>query len=402
MSLQNNVEKVITQIRSFLKAEIGLVYTTVGQTGSSLLGGVFWLLLASLLSVENYGLTNYYIALASIFSATALFGLDATVISWMAKGDKRILFEANSIVFVSGLTVAALLSIFQWPSGFLSFSMVFFMMTLAETFGKKKYKEYAVLSIGNRLVQIGLSVALYFPLGLIGIVLGYFFGNLIFSFLYLKTITKFTTKMESVKSKRSFALHSYGFNLIKSFTNYLDKIIIAPIFGYYVLGLYQLGFQFFMFLSIIPLSLYYYLLPEESSGSNKDKIKILGFVLSVIAALAVFALTPFLVGRFFASFVNAIPVVRVMCFAVIPSTIVSILNASLLGRGKSKTVLIAGLIYLASLITFLIFLGQNMGAFGLALTLVIAQSFQAIYLLLRTLFPLSFFQNTQVSRKLSK
>jgi O-antigen/teichoic acid export membrane protein len=189
--------------------------------------------------------------------------------------------------------------------------------------------------------------------------------------------------MESIKAKSRFALHSYGFNLIRTFTNHLDKIIIAPLFGYYVLGLYQLGFQFFMFLSIIPLSLYSYLLPEESSGNNKGEIKMLGVALSVVAALAVFALTPFLVRRFFPSFVDSIPVVRVMCLAVVPSTISSILNASLLGREKSQPVLAAGLIYVLSLIAFLVVLGQTMGAFGLALTLVIAQSLQAVYLLAR-------------------
>jgi O-antigen/teichoic acid export membrane protein len=385
MPSQNSVEKVTTLVSRFLKTEMGLVYTTIGNTGSSLLGGIFWLLLASLLSVEGYGLTNYYISLASIFSAVALLGLDSTVISWMAKGDKRILFQSDSLVLISGLTVAALLSIFQWPSALLSLTMVFFIMTLAETLGKKKYKEYAALSIGQRAVQIGLSLALYFPLGLIGIILGYVFGNLVFSFRYLRTTAKFTTKTESIKAKSSFALHSYGFNLIRHFTNHLDKIIIAPIFGYYILGLYQLGFQFFMFLNIIPLSLYSYLLPEESSDKNKGKIKILGVALSVIAALAAFVLIPFLISRFFSSFVDSTPVVRVMCLAVVPSTIVSIFNASLLGREKSKTVLVAGLIYLISMIVFLVVLGQTMGAFGLSLTLVIAQSLQAVYLLAKRL-----------------
>ena len=147
MRSQNNVVKVITWVKSFLKTEMGLVYTTIGNIGSSLLGGIFWLLLASLLSVESYGLINYYIALASISSAVALLGLDATVISWMAKGDTRILFQADSLVLISGLTVATLLSIYQWPSGLLSFTRVFFMMSLAETLGKKKYKEYTALFI---------------------------------------------------------------------------------------------------------------------------------------------------------------------------------------------------------------------------------------------------------------
>ena len=339
--------------------------------------------LASLLDVESYGLVNYYIALASVFSAIALMGLDATIITYMAKGEKRIWYQANSLILVSGLIVTGVLSVFQWSAGLLSIAMVFFMMALAEALGKKKYREYAFLSVGQRIIQIALSLLLYFPFGILGIVFGYFLGNLIFSYRYIKFIPNFSLQIDSIKEKRNFALHSYGFNLIRNFTTYLDKIIVAAIFGYYVLGLYQLGFQFFMFLSIIPLSLYYYLLPEESSGKDKTKIELYGFGIAVIAATAVFFSIPYLIGNFFPSFIDSTPIVRIMSLAVIPSTIVAMLNASLLGKGNSKTVLIAGLIYIISLIIALITLGQIMGTLGLAVTLVIAQSIQAAYLLFK-------------------
>lgn len=371
----------LSQLRGMLSSEVGLVYTTLGTMGSSLLGGLFWLVLASLLDVESYGLTNYYIALASVFSAVALMGLDATIITFMAKGEKNILYEANSLILISGLILAAVLSAFQWNAGILSIAMVFFMMVLAEALGRRKYREYAFLSIGQRVVQILLSLALYFPFGLLGIIFGYFLGNLVFSYRYLKSISNFTLQVDSVKEKRNFALHSYGFNLIRNFTLQIDKVIIGPLFGYYLLGLYQLGFQFFLFLSIIPLSLYYYLLPEESSGKSKGKIKLLGIGLAVVAAVSVFFVSPYLIEKLFPSFVSAISIVQIMSLAVIPSTVVSVVNASLLGRGKSKTVLIAGLLYIVSLVIALVTLGQFMGAIGLAITLITAQSAQASYLL---------------------
>ena len=378
-----NLRERIGWLRGVIKSEIGLVYTTLGNMGSSFLGGLFWLVLASLLEVESYGLVNYYIALGSIFAAVALTGLDATVITYMAKGDEHINYQANSLVLISGLSVGLVLSFFQMGSGLLAVAMVFFMMALAEALGRKRYREYAFLSVGQRLAQISLSLLLYFQFGIMGIVAGYFLGNLVFSYRYFRSISNFTLKIDSVKEKRNFALHSYGFNLIRNFTNYLDKIIIGPLFGYFVLGLYQLGFQFFMFLSIIPLSLYYYLLPEESSGNNKAKIKQIGFGLAVVAAVLAFFTLPYFIEILFPSFVGAILVVRIMSLAIIPSTIVAVMNASLLGRGESRVVLIAGLIYLSSLIVGVIALGGALGALGLALTLVVAQSIQAIVLLVR-------------------
>lgn len=348
-----------------------------------MLGGLFWIILASLLSQTDYGQVNYYIALASVFSAIALMGLDTTVITYLAKGEWKILLQANSLTLISGLTATVVLSLFHFSSGLLSFTMVFFMMTLADSLGKKKYNEYAILSIGQRIAQIVLSLLLYFQFGLFGIVFGYFFGNLIFSYRYLKFIPHFTKQMDKVKEKKDFAMHSYGFNLIRNFTNYLDKIVIGPLFGFAVLGQYTLGFQFFLFLSIIPLSLYYYLLPEQSSGRSKNKIKIFGIALSVAAAVIVFFAAPILITTLFSGYIAAIPAVQVMCFAVIPSTISSVLNACLLGKGESKTVLIAGLIYLISLVILLIILGQTLGALGLAITLTAAQCVQALYLVIK-------------------
>lgn len=372
---------LIARIRGFLKTDRGLIYTTFGNMGSSLLGGLFWLVLASFIDVESYGLTNYYIALASVFAAIALLGLDATVITYMAKGETRIWFEASSLILLSGLSVTIILSLFQWTTGLLSFAMVFFMMALAEALGRKKYREYAALSIGQRLAQILLSLLFFYPFGILGIIFGYFLGNLIFSYKYLRFIPNFSLKIGSIKEKRTFALHSYGFNLIRNFTTNLDKVVIAPIFGYYMLGLYQLGFQFFMFLSVIPLSLYYYLLPEESSGKNKKTIKYLGVGFAIVASISSAIVVPYVVRALFPSFVESIVVIQIMCLAVIPSTVAAILNASLLGRGKSRQVLLGGIIYITFLVGALLLLGQFFGVYGLAVTLVIAQTIQAVYLL---------------------
>ena len=160
----------------------------------------------------------------------------------------------------------------------------------------------------------------------------------------------------------------------------MDKVIIGVLFGYYALGLYQLGFQFLMLLSIIPGSLYQYLLPEESSGKSKREIKLIGLTFSIALALTTFIISPYLIENLFPTFMDSIQIVRVMSLAVIPSTIVAMLNASLLGKERSKTVLTAGLVYLTSLITGLIIMGKIMGILGLALTLVITQVIQAIYL----------------------
>ena len=380
---QFSITKKINKILALMKSETGLLYISIGNMGSSVLGGLLWFILAGFLSVENYGVVNYYIAIANIFFAIGLMGLDATVITYLAKKEQAIKFQATSLAFISALIIASILSIYNWSLGILAATQILFMMTLAEKLGTKKYRQYAFSLIGQRITQIILSIGLYFLLGILGILVGYFLGNIIFSFRYiLNAIPNLTLQFAQIKEKRNFALHSYSTNLVRNFTLYLDKLLIVPLFGYYILGLYQLAFQFFLFLSIIPLSLYSYLLPEESSGVNRKTIKLLGISLSIIAAIAALIGLPYIIERLFPNFVDSIPIVRIISLAIIPATIIAILNATLLGRGRSKTVFIAGITYMIALIIGLITLGQILGSTGLAITILLAQTIQASYLLI--------------------
>ncbi len=376
-----SLRTALSIFKRIFKEDMGLVYTTIGGLSASVLGALFWLILASLLSVADYGLANYYISLASLFAGVGTIGLNMTITTYLAKGERNILFEANSLVLASGFVTALVLSFFQAEAGLTSIAMVFFTMSLGELLGKKSYKEYGFLQIGQKLAQIALSMLLYYQIGLMGIVLGYFLGALIFSYRYLFSLRNITTKLLSLKEKRGFAANTFGFNLVGMVLPlYLDKIIIGAVFGYYSLGLYQLGFQFFMFLNIIPVSLQQYLLSEESSGNNRRNIKIFVLCFTTAMVLAIIALTPYLVTMFFPTFKEAISLISLMSLAVIPSTIAAIFVANFLGNEKSKPVLTGGIIYLALLIVGFITLGTVVGILGLALAVITAKTGQAIYL----------------------
>lgn len=379
---------MVNKLTGLIKKEAGLVYTAIGNLGAAVLGGLFWFILAGLLPVDSYGIVNYYIAIANIFFAIGLFGLDATVTTFLAKGEAAFHYQATSLTLISAIAIAAILSIYEWSSATLAATMIFFMMSVAETLGKKMYRQYAILFISQRVVQIVLSIVLYYQLGITGILIGYIIGNLIFSVRYFRNaLPNFSLRFNEIKQKRNFAMHNYGTGLIRTFSTFLDKLIIALLFGYYVLGLYQLGFQFFLFLSIIPLSLYSYLLPEESSGKDKKTIKLLGIALSVVAAISAMISLPFVIERFFSNFTGSILIVQIMSVAVIPATVIAILNATLLGRGNSKVVFMAGISYIVSLVVGLVTLGQILGAVGLAVTLLFAQIIQATFLTLKRKSP---------------
>ena len=71
-----NITKIFedgkVKLKRLLKEDVGLIYTTIGGMGASFLGAFFWFILASLLTVDNYGLANYYISIAVIFSGVVM------------------------------------------------------------------------------------------------------------------------------------------------------------------------------------------------------------------------------------------------------------------------------------------------------------------------------------------
>ena len=165
-----------------------------------------------------------------------------------------------------------------------------------------------------------------------------------------------------------------------AFLMYFDKLVIAPIFGYAILGYYQLGFQFLLFLGMIPISFYQYLLPEESRGSKKTNVRLFGFLLSVCLTIAFFLMSPLIIQTFFPNFITSIDVVRIMSIGIIPMMMVWILNSKFLSSGRSKYVLTGAAIYVTSQMVLIMYLGSTMGVIGLALAVIFALMAQATFL----------------------
>ena len=170
---------------AFSVAGLLKVLLSIGTIALLLLswGALFWFILASILAVSEYGEVNYYIALASIPAAIGILGLNTTVTTYLAKGEEEIVYEADSITLISSLILATIMVPFQWNLSLILIAMIFYGMAIAEILGRRLYSEYAFVSISSRLVQIALSIALYFKFGLTGILMGYFLGLLLLSYI---------------------------------------------------------------------------------------------------------------------------------------------------------------------------------------------------------------------------
>ncbi|HEX6672903.1 MAG TPA: hypothetical protein VF084_11775 [Nitrososphaeraceae archaeon] len=366
----------------FLKSNKGLVYIIIGNIVGAILTGGFWLLLASLQSVEEYGKTSYMISMASLASSFALLGLNTAITTFIPKGHKKIHVAANQVVLISSIIAALIVAQRDWLLGFFVVGMSFWMMSIYEFLGRKSYKQYAIANIGARGCQLLLSIVLYYLIGIPGIIIGFTISFFLFSHRYIHSIKYFNRDFSEISGKMKFALHSYSFNMSNALLMYFDKIIIPPIFGYAILGYYQLGFQFLMFLGMIPISFFQYLIPEESSGNKKTKLRIIGFGLSIGLAVLLYFLSPTIINIFFPHYQNSLDAIRVISIGIIPMMIAYIINSKFLSEGNTRGVVIGAIIYQILQITLMILLGRLIEVTGIALSVVIALTGQALFLLL--------------------
>ena len=361
----------------------GLAYVTIGNIGSAVLGAVFWLILASMLIAESYGVLNYYLASTFIFGTIALLGLNPTVTTYLAKGVEKVKYQANLMALLSSVAFIAPLILLTGylQLGMLLIGVAFFQMSVAELLGRKMYKEYTFIFVGQRSAQIVLGISLYFVYGIDGVILGYTLAFLAFSYRYLITIKNFRLDFSQIRTNFKFMMHSYAMELARTISMFSDKLLIAPLFGFTVLGLYQLGAQFLLFLGMVPTIFYHYLLPQEASGIHSRRISLSGFVISSILAIVFVLSVPWIITTFFPNFTDSMLAAQLMSIGIIPMTITSTLSSRFLGMERSRPVLIGATIYIVTQYTTIIMLGNIFGIVGLALSLIIALTAQAAYLL---------------------
>jgi O-antigen/teichoic acid export membrane protein len=394
------------QVKHLLnRSEVEPSLVGVGNLTAGAVGGIFWLLLASIVEVSDYGILNYYISISTILSTFSVLGLNVTVMTFLPKGEEKLKHQSNMLVLVTNvLIVIPLLALTQ--NVFLALLILgtsFFTMTISEVLGRKSYSKFPVHVIGQRIAQFALSIALYYVLGINGILLGYGLALIAFSYNYVRDLIDSrkrslsaikpdsisheirnnnisTFSMSAIKAKSKFISHAFSTSLAQSLTSNVDKLIITPLFGFSVLGLYQLGFQFLIFLAVIPISLTQYLLPQESSGIVRKGVRKVGLSLAIVFALLFYFGIEVVVNWLFPAYVESIPAARIMILGIVPMTLTAIINARLLGTGRSRPTLIGSIIYLLSLFSLMYLLGNAYHLLGLAIALLTALCLQAAVL----------------------
>ena len=333
----------------------------------------FWLILASIMSVEEYGEIIYLIALVSIAQASSVVGSPNTIMVFSSKQSKIIptlMFLSLIFALVSSLIIFLITQKIELL--FLVFSFLIFEISIHVLLGKKFYKKYSQFIFIQRILQFILGISFYFVFELNGVLFGIILSNLPLLIIFYKEIKISKLDFSLLKLKKDFIISNYSIRLVKIFRKEIDKIIIVPLLGFTILGNFALSIQFYTILMVFSSISFKFLVPEEATGAKNKNLKKALILSSIIISFTSFFISPFIIENLFTKFYESIIPIQIISFSVIPSTIGMVLYSKILALEKSKLLLLASIIQLLSVLLGTILLGFFFGIIGISFSFLIA------------------------------
>ena len=362
--------------------------TTIGSSNiiGSTITAVFWILIAGLIGPDSYGELSYFLAIIGISSVIVSYGGGYAMQVYTAK---RVKIE-SSLYFLGIITstVAGIILFLIFENFGVSISVVgilAFNFILFETLGKKLYKKYFKIFVAQKILFVILSFAFYFTFGLEGILVGYGVSMLLFSQIIYKSFKNNKVNFSIIKERKKFLFHNWIADLSATARNNIDKLIIAPLLGFSVLGNYFVGLQIMELMLIIPAVVFKYTLHEDSVGESTGKIKILTIVVMFFIMLLGIFVAPLVIPIILPAYATAVDLIPIISLAVIPRTISMMIFSSFLGQEKTKFVLVGNVITFCVLAISIFPLSELFEVTGIAIAYVIGFSSSTVYLVAKYL-----------------
>ena len=344
----------------------------------SVMSAVFWFYLASQIGPSSYGEIHWFLGIAGLFSGIALFGTANTLTVYTAK--KTQIQSTLNFISLSATVILSLIVIVLFPSfytidvGIILIAYVINTLAIGDLLGRKQYKNYSKYTLLQKGLTLGLGFSFFYFFGYESII----FALAITYVLHFKRIFSIFKEMKInfslIKPRIGFIGNNYFMSMLTIASGQVDKVIVAPLLGFAILGNYNIAMQALSIMLILPHVFYKYLLPQESTDVKNKKPKIIVIVFSVFVTILGIFVVPVLINEFFPKFGEAVDAIRIVSIVVIPTTISLILESEFLGKEKSRIILTGTSILLTSLIIGMIVLGSLMGIEGIAYSLVIAHT----------------------------
>ena len=361
-------------------------YSGLGMIGSAdiigaIITGIFWLSIATFLEVEEYGQIHYFLGIAGVAYVITLFGTQHTITVYSAKKVNVV----STLFFLSILAgVAAALIVFiiynEMDVSLLLIAYTINDLSLGYLLGKKLFNNYSKYILTQRMLTFILGFGFYFIFGIEGIIFALALSYIHFLILIYKGLKDSPINFSALKAHSGFIINNYVISVVGGFRGNIDKIIIAPLLGFILLGNVALALQFYVILMVIPQVVFKYTLSHDASGIPTSRVKLWTFLFAIVTCIATIVLSPHLIPLFFEKFADVVIAIQILSIGVIAGTANLFYLSKFLGLEKSKSPLIGLSIQVAITVLGIVILGQMYGIVGIAISYVLASLGNFTYL----------------------
>ena len=361
---------------------------SISQIGAATAGGnaiaaLFWIYMADLMGQEDYGELGYMLSIAAIASTISIVGGQWTMSVYTAKGVRI----ESSLYFISIITstVSAIILYFLFENVGMSvyvIGVVIFNLFVAEILGKKRYKTYSKIFFLQKIILVILAILLYYILGAEGVLLAYGISYLVFTSRIISTLRNHEFNFGLLRQRFKFWMFNYIIQLSNSARAQIDILLIGPLFGFTLVGNYFLGLQVVGLFLILPLIIFKYTLPQDSSGSSTKQIKIIAIVASIGFALLGIFVAPEVIPLVLPEYADTVELIPLLSLAIIPRTVTTMLMSGFLGKENNMHLLVGNLIAFSIVVLGILYLPEYFDIVGLAIAYVLSVTIQTIYLLI--------------------
>ena len=377
---ENGKDENWSNIRNKLFSYKGLALIGSADLIGGAISAIFWLVIASLLLVEEYGEISYFVAIASL-GICCVVGSSDTLMVFSTKNQKIVpTLLLLTLIFTMIASLIAFVIIQRFEIIFLIFSFIVFQVSITLLLGKRLYAKYSKFLLTQKILQFAIGIGLYFLLGVNGVLIGIALSNFALIPIFYKELRNFKIDLSLLKPKKEFIINNHIIYAISVFRRDIDKIIVVPILGFTVLGNFALTLQFYAIMMVFSSIAYKYLLPRDVSGEKNIKLKIFLILLSILIALSGIFFSPFFIENFFTKFSESIIPIQIASLSVISTTISVILYSKILALEKSRFLMIANSVQLCVILIGTIFLGILYGVIGVTIAFVLGNTVHTITL----------------------
>ena len=352
----------------------------VASIAGSGIAAIFWIYLAALMGAENYGELAFYISIASVATSISFIGGPAAITVLVAKKIKiesTIYFLSITASIISGIVLY--IAFTNIGLSIYVLGAVIYNLSVSELLGRKRYREYSIYFTLQKILFVILALVLYYVIGPEGVLIGIGLSFMPFLIQIYSGFRNHSISFQLLKTKWKFVTNNFFIDLSVVLNNQVDRLIIGPMFGFVILGNYYLAIQVLMVLTLVPEIVRKYTIPEDSSGVNTTKIKIItvgfSFVLAAIGILVV----PQILPIFFSEYNESVELIPLISLTIIPATISGLYNSKFLAHEKSNYVVIINIVSTIVLISGVFILGQFLGVIGLAYSFLLSNIVKAVF-----------------------